>query len=420
MTCLICCDSEAACLFSSVISVSSVVPSERPTRLAIVGASVRAAAQSALRAGFEVVGADLFADADLDGVCPITKIEDYPHGFVDWLAKQDVDAWMYTGALENYPNLVDQMAAIKPLWGVSGEALRRCRDPLVLQRELSATGLIFPRTVTSPEGLSTDGSWLCKTYRSASGSGVWRLDGQGAIARAEATGAVYQEYLDTPCYAANYVIAGKDARLVSMTMQHSGGIRTGAKPFQYTMSFGPFYIGNPSWTEGLNRLGQFLACKLELSGIVGVDFSATDQPDQSDRRLAVLEINPRYTASCEVGERAWGDSFVALHASACRNHALPRSRAVYSQDALIWSSSRTYGKAIIFARRTVQISVKFTRWALKTRGHNASFEIADIPSAGTTLQIGEPVATILVSGSGLGGWSVLLQRVEEFEGRLYG
>ena len=40
------------------------------TRIAIVGASVRAAAQSALRAGFDVVGADLFAAAALDAEPP--------------------------------------------------------------------------------------------------------------------------------------------------------------------------------------------------------------------------------------------------------------------------------------------------------------------------------------------------------------
>lgn len=390
-----------------------------PTRLAIVGASVRAAAQSALRAGYEVVGADLFADADLDGVCPITKIDDYPHGFADWLAAQDVDAWMYTGALENYPDLVDRMAAIKPLWGVSGEALRRCRDPLVLQTELTRSGLRFPQTLAWSDGLPTDGSWLCKSCKSSNGSGVWRLDGPEAIKRAHTCGAVFQEYIDAPSWAANYVVGESEARLVSLTMQHSGGVLTRAKPFQHTISYGPCFVSNFTWVEELGRLGRFLAQQLGLRGVVGVDFVAEDGSTKGRQSFAVLEINPRYTASCEVGESAWGESFVRLHASACRDGLLPATRVVYHQDPHLWSTTRTYGKAIMYARSSVTITDKFVEWAKATGGRRAFFEVADIPSAGTCVSIGDPVATVLASGAGLGGWDALVRRIEEFERRLY-
>ena len=54
-------------------------------RIAIVGASVRAAAASAVRAGFSVAAADLFADEDLREIADATRIRDYPDGLADWL-----------------------------------------------------------------------------------------------------------------------------------------------------------------------------------------------------------------------------------------------------------------------------------------------------------------------------------------------
>src|SRR5262245_9045814 len=113
-------------------------------KLAIVGASARAAAFSAIRTGFEVVAADMFADADLARVAPVTRIKNYPEGLADWLAATECDAWMYTGALENHPDLIDRMAAIKPLAGNSGKPLRDARDPLKLQAYCKASGVMFP------------------------------------------------------------------------------------------------------------------------------------------------------------------------------------------------------------------------------------------------------------------------------------
>ncbi len=83
------------------------LPNPRSFRLALVGASVRSAAQSALRAGYQPVGADLFADSDLEGKNRFVRITDYPAGLASWLAQTPCAGWIYTGGLENYPNQHD-------------------------------------------------------------------------------------------------------------------------------------------------------------------------------------------------------------------------------------------------------------------------------------------------------------------------
>src|SRR6478672_10569785 len=149
---------------------------QRRRPLAIVGASTRSAAASAVRAGFQPLAADLFADADLRAIATATRISPYPEGLLDWLRAVEPPAWMYTGALENHPELVDQMAWVAPLWGNPGDVLARVRSPCELEMVLRKAGLLFPETRASAEGLPLDGSWLVKSYRGASGSGVRPLE----------------------------------------------------------------------------------------------------------------------------------------------------------------------------------------------------------------------------------------------------
>src|SRR3954449_4284656 len=150
----------------------SFASAQHRSPLAIVGASTRSAAASALRAGFQPLAADLFADADLRKIATATRISPYPDGFVDWVRTIEPPAWMYTGALENHPGLVDQLAWVAPLWGNPGDVLARVRSPWELSDALANAGLLFPEIRRDAKGLTHDGSWLMKTYSGASGSGV--------------------------------------------------------------------------------------------------------------------------------------------------------------------------------------------------------------------------------------------------------
>src|SRR4051812_30882182 len=201
--------------------------------LAIVGAITRSCAASALRSGFQPLAADLFADADLRRIATATRISPYPEGFLDWMRTVEPPAWMYTGALENHPELVDQMAWIAPLLGNPGDVLARVRSPWDLSRALQNAGLLFPETLPSGAGLPQDGTWLVKTYRGASGSGVRALSGE------EIGPAVYQRRVDGIACAAVYVAAEGAATILGVTRQLVGEPWLGARTFQYAGSVGP-------------------------------------------------------------------------------------------------------------------------------------------------------------------------------------
>jgi uncharacterized protein len=352
------------------------------TRLAIVGASVRAAAQSALRAGFEVVGADLFADADLDGVCPITKIEDYPHGFADWLAEQDVDAWMYTGALENYPDLVDHMATIKPLWGVSGEALRRCRDPLVLQEVFNEAGVAFPETRRINEVDWRKRVWLAKSYRHSNGAGVWAMNSEADVALA-AQEAAYAQLL-VPGFEQSAIFAVDDdsATLLGVTWQWTRlreprGIQVG-----YAGSVGPLRL-KCDCRRFVRRMRPVLSQSLGVRGVVGVDFVGWDD------NWYAIEINPRYTASVEVLERAFGVSAISFHSNCFVQSPRPQFKK---------GKTACYGKQVIYATQQVEVDELLGAEMIELQ---KSGQLSDVPRTGTAIGAGEPICTILVEGASI-------------------
>ena len=91
--------------------------SHRPP-LVIVGASARAAAQSALRAGYEPWCIDLFADRDLRAFASVQRCpwSDYPQGIHILLREAPKSApVLLTGAMENHLFEVEKIAHIRPL-----------------------------------------------------------------------------------------------------------------------------------------------------------------------------------------------------------------------------------------------------------------------------------------------------------------
>src|SRR5436305_9759061 len=115
---------------------------EQPAQtLVIIGASARAAAYSALRAGFAPLACDLFADVDLKRICAAERVRDYPHGLAPAAAGYPTAPWLYTGGLENHPDLVDEIARDRPLLGVPGEVLRAVRDPFRVAAAMKKHGL---------------------------------------------------------------------------------------------------------------------------------------------------------------------------------------------------------------------------------------------------------------------------------------
>jgi predicted ATP-grasp superfamily ATP-dependent carboligase len=179
-----------------------------------------------------------------------------------------------------------------------------------------------------------------------------------------------------------FVADGRRATLLGVSQQLIGDAAFGAKGFQYCGSLLGKSLAAPSGFDGLvGRLEEIvghLTAAFHLVGVNGMDFILKDD------EIYPLEVNPRYTASMELVEMAYGLNIFSIHLAACDGTLPPFD---------IRRAPETYwGKAILFAEREA-IAQETEGWL--DRG------IRDIPFPGERIRAGSPICTLLVSGPSL-------------------
>ena len=359
--------------------------------LSIFGASARSAAQSARRAGLTPSGADLFADQDLQHACAtVVRVMDYPRGLVDAEPRLPDGPWMYTGGLENHPELVDQLAKRRTLLGNPGSVLKRVRDPWQLASVLASHRLLSPTVDRLAQRLPSE-RWIRKPLHSCGGQRISIVtDDQCAPPEADF---FYQRNIAGVPHSAVFIAGRSSTCLVGLTRQLVGTAWTGARDFLYAGSVGP--IAPPeSCRAQLMHLGNVIAAAFQLRGLFGVDLMLADG-------AWVLEVNPRYTASVEILEIGFDWSAVQNHLVACRGEA-PRPP--------VCKPVRHCGKAIVYARRDLVVPPDFVRFAETTNGDSPFAVVADIPPVGQRLRCHQPVTTVLAVHDNRHRVTDLLQR----------
>ena len=175
-------------------------------------------------------------------------------------------------------------------------------------------------------------------------------------------------------------------RLLGVTEQIIGDPAFGAAGYQYCGSIGPMQL-SAIQTEALTHLGCALTERLGLSGVFGVDAvidaAGTTWP---------VEVNPRYTASIEVLERAGVEPVLQGVAERVdRDASNPGAILKADPPNPIDRTAAIDAKAIVFARRGVFSPDLYERFD--------TAQIADVPWPGTTIEAGWPVCTFLASGA---------------------
>jgi predicted ATP-grasp superfamily ATP-dependent carboligase len=341
--------------------------------LLIFGASARAAAFSALRAGLRPWCADLFADTDLAARCPAVRIppERYPHAFLELLDTAPRTPWLYTGGLENRPDLIAKMARRAPLWGNDRRALQRVRDPLFVAALLEKHASPVPRVRRLEDDVSPHVAWLVKPRAGAGGVGIQRWHSDICLPQSQAR-FYLQEFIEGEACAAVFVAFPNRTQLLGVTQQLVGVSWLNAPEFSYcgSISFPPLaQLG-----QRVQHLGEVLARECGLLGIFGIDFVLRDGVPY------LIEVNPRYTASVEVVEHATGVAALALHRAAFEPGIEDRELGIGDRGSV--------GKAILFAPETLTFP-REGPW------HDDLSVFADVPAAGEVIPAGRPIFTLL-------------------------
>jgi predicted ATP-grasp superfamily ATP-dependent carboligase len=383
-----------------------------PVRLIIAGASVRAAAQSAVRSGFLVTAADLFCDRDLAECSRAHHVADYPRGILELTRRIPPAEWMYTGGLENEPDLVDAISQRHALLGHAGCVLLQLRDPWQLARVLSRQQLQFPQPQRQSPAIGV-GRWVLKPQRSCGGLRIRWYDpltptllsaaepgerGQEVGHAAPTAPKIlngarcprdwyYQPWIRGMSVSAVFLAAGGSAVLLGVTRQLVGCRWAGATGFRYVGSIGPLEIDR-GLRRQFQRIGACLADAFDMCGLFGIDaiVSGTD--------VWTIEVNPRLTASVEILERATGLAAIAMHRDVCHGASLPAPNAGHGGH---W-----HGKAVISAALDCVVDAAFYQ-RLETFPPLDRFErFADLPPIGARIRAGQPVLTCFAHGQSPG------------------
>jgi predicted ATP-grasp superfamily ATP-dependent carboligase len=371
--------------------------------LLIFGASARAAAFSALRAGLEPWCADLFGDEDLRAKAPSLRVPAgaYPQAFLDLVCRELPGPWMFTGGLENHRLLVQEMARRRPLWGNGADALAACRSPHRVAALLAKAGLPYPALLPADRA-PPEGRWLFKPSSGAGGAGIraaGKRRGRGYL----------QEFIEGQSCAALYVGDGKQARWLGTTRQLVGENWLHAAPFHYCGSIGPLLQG-PPLRQAFERLGQVLAAGCGLRGLFGIDCVLRDGVPWP------VEINPRYTASVEVLEHAGGTAALTPHRRAFETGA--QGPAPEPKDP----ADQFVGKAILFARAPLVFPGEGP-WRESVGRPGVPDELpafADIPRAGEMIRKGRPILTFFARAVSPGAClDLLMQTARDLDHRLF-
>jgi predicted ATP-grasp superfamily ATP-dependent carboligase len=375
--------------------------------LLIFGASARAAAFSALRAGLRPWCADLFADADLRARCPALRLPGrYPHGFLELIETAPPGPWTYGGGLENWPTLVERMAQRRPLWGNDGPALKRARSPRFVAKTLRAAGLPAP-AIQWRDWRGAPGRWLVKPVAGAGGRGIHFWDGQPRRSSPASRREYLQEFIDGEPRAAVYVGDGRTAQFLGLTRQLVGECWLSAAPFHYCGSIGPLEL-TAGELRAFEKLGNVVAAACSLRGLFGIDGVAREEV------FWPVEINPRYTSSVEVLEYATGLPAFAWHRQTFDPSTPPPSSEPQANGCV--------GKAILFARTNL-VFPAFGPWSDLPRASGSVAEMplfADIPQAGESIRAGKPILTSFVRADTAGDcYQALRDVVEGLESALF-
>ncbi|MGV3483209.1 MAG: ATP-grasp domain-containing protein [Planctomycetaceae bacterium] len=375
----------------------------------LIGSSVRAAAADAKRGGYRVIAIDRYGDRDLLSSCDAWIPYDSGHRWLQHLAQlppapvvpvggfhwdRDANGW-----IANADALRSRLVAFP-----APKTYAQLHSPAWLGEVAAGLGIAFPETRYWSEGdlrtlfrptidspLQTD-QWLRKPWVHGGGVGI-----SVACEDAIPTGEQYlQRRLRGMSIGANFVAYQQPGGPRAVPLGIFRGItyrRNPAHPFLYGGSVGPISLCLPV-TSAIQRLGQAIAEQLPLVGLFNIDLMLGEKGD-----LALLEVNPRYSASMELIAIACGQprSLIDWHLASYQNRpGVADEITTFQRETINHPAAKVACKRIVYASQAM-IAPDLLAEAEPSRS-GIEIRYCDLPPAKSAIAAGDPICTAIVSG----------------------
>jgi predicted ATP-grasp superfamily ATP-dependent carboligase len=399
---------------------------ERFPSICFMGASCRAAAQSAARAGCtRILAWDDFLDADLLEIAQAESLADFPEDSPQSLAELQGIPLVLCGGMENRPDFIQRRIDRGMLCGVTGDMLRQLRSLVSWQRWASESRIGWPTTVQDLSDPRLDSvrseSWMLKPVGRAGGvhvRAIASLEGLDRVANlgldpGSLTSNLWylQEYVPGISIGVSYCTGSNGNTGSNWNTQSSEPPKTrivgiarsilseeldAPLPWIYRGSLAPYSV-SPSVRASLERFATTVAQSTGIRGLWQADFQI-----DPNGQLWLLEINPRWSASMELHELLQGYSWITEHVRILCDGA---SKSVPSPGS---PAGQQVAKGIVYAPHEMHLSVAQVDRLGRSGWHGtlreletAEFRLADIPQSdplGVDFAEGMPIVTVLVAG----------------------
>jgi len=250
--------------------------------------------------------------------------------------------------------------------GCNPKEAARVTDKLKFYRTLEKAGVPFPDLV-NPEEVE-DATTIVKPRRGGGGENTGILDDIGNKSKNK-NEFIFQKYVKgIPCSVS--IIAGREVRAISVNRILAGWKEMNADGFRYAGNITPFIL-DPEIRKELIKIAIETVELFDLSGSICVDFVLADKP-------YVLEVNPRFQGSLDSVEWSCDVNLFKLHVSAINGKKID-----------VQKPKRFAARTVLFADRRVDVKV----------GLAGNPFFADVPCRGDVYEEGQPLVSILASGS---------------------
>lgn len=385
--------------------------------IVILGASCRAAAQRAAKAGYQPHAFDLFADRDLIECAQTGQLDTLDGSEKQWRDPcWNKTTMLLAGGMEHRPELVDRLRSHDLRCGVTGWMLRELRSIANWQSWALSQGIGFPETRFSRPSrilpndqptVSNDEQWLRKRTNGAGGIGLRIEPHSNHTAHDDEPQHYWQRRLDGIPIGVSFLSDAVRNHTLGAVLSLSQEDIWGPEPYSYRGSIGPVALPSVVLNQ-LDRFGDVVRREVGHRGLWQADFIL------SEDRLSLLEINPRWSASMElldaVGQMSnpsletidalnnfveWhvqslGDSPISIHGK--------REFSSSTQSCMI-------GKCIVYAQRDQRLDEGLLdswwnhRWRGSVQELDHGIRYADIPPNPSTIERGYPILSCFASGT---------------------
>lgn len=355
---------------------------------------------SALRAGWTPVCTDLYGDADLRKLGEVRPVKNYPGDLPSLSESLTPMPFLYTGGLENSPDIIATLAERHLLLGNNSDVLRHVRDPIFLQKTLGAAKLPMAEIRRTPPN---DGDrWLRKPLHGSGGGGISEWSARDNNIRANSQ-SYFQRRIEGVPISAVFLATSEYTSLLGVTEQLIGMPEVHAPAYAWCGNIFPCTIP-PVTHRIIAEIGRTAAAACDLRGLFGCDFVLDDETP------CLIEVNPRYTGSVELIEYRTPIRLLQWHLRACAMNARPGHDGIErllhdshdfdsSQKAECWKESelvqdgKYFGKMIVYCDRD-GIASDATQFAMGKDHCWVLPQFADIPMPGSRLVAGQPLCTV--------------------------